>query len=138
VRCEQSVVTANNGHHGDGLRRRKCHVVEGPRLALFRAIAGDAIRAVALPEEFSRLRVETLPYRLKILGGNLSFETKQFSTASVPGLRPSDSGRSSRSVGDGAVRSLHRRSWHESSARHDASSVRDLGSSHLVARVLSQ
>jgi hypothetical protein len=39
---------------------------------------------VTLAEKLSRPRVETLPYRLKILGGNLSFETKQFSAASVP------------------------------------------------------
>lgn len=34
--------------------------------------------------EFSRLRVETLTHCLEILGGNLSFETQQFSAASVP------------------------------------------------------
>jgi hypothetical protein len=39
---------------------------------------------VTLPEEFSRLWVEALTHCLEILGGNLSFETKQFSAASVP------------------------------------------------------
>jgi len=47
-------------------------------------IAGNAICPVTLLEEFSRLWVETLTHCLEILGGNLSFETKQFSTASVP------------------------------------------------------
>jgi hypothetical protein len=37
-----------------------------------------------LPEEFSRLWVEALTHCLEILGGNLSFEAKQFSPASVP------------------------------------------------------
>ena len=39
---------------------------------------------MALPEEFSRLWVETLTHCLEILGGNLSFQPKQFSAASVP------------------------------------------------------
>jgi hypothetical protein len=51
---------------------------------LLLTIAGNAIRAVALPEELSSLRVETLPYRLKILGCNLSFKAKQFSAAPMP------------------------------------------------------
>ena len=47
-------------------------------------IAGNAICPVTLPEEFSRLWVEALTHCLEILGGNLSFETQQFSAASVP------------------------------------------------------
>jgi hypothetical protein len=81
---DQSLITANNGHDRDGLRCRKRHVIEGPGLALFRAIAGNAICPVPLSEEFSRLRVKTLPYRLEILGCNLSFKPKQFSSPSVP------------------------------------------------------
>ena len=46
-------------------------------------IAGNAICPVTLPEEFSRLWVEALTLCLEILGGNLSFETQQFSAASV-------------------------------------------------------
>jgi hypothetical protein len=42
------------------------------------------IRPVTLTKEISGLRIETSPHRLKILGGNLSSETKQFSAASVP------------------------------------------------------
>src|SRR6202030_4516799 len=57
---------------------------EGPGLTLFRAIASNAIRAVALPEELSSLRVETLPHRFKILGCTLSFKPKQFRTAAAP------------------------------------------------------
>jgi hypothetical protein len=37
-----------------------------------------------LSQEFSPLWIETLTHRLEIFGGNLSFETKQFSAASVP------------------------------------------------------
>ena len=84
MRSDQSVITANNGHDRDGLRRGKCHVIEGPGLTLFRAIASNAIRAVTLPEELSSLRVETLPYRLKIPGCNLSFKPEQFSAAAAP------------------------------------------------------
>src|SRR5712692_6865490 len=84
VRGDQSLITANNGHDRDGLRRRECHVIEGAALALFRAIAGNAIRAVTLAEKLSRSRVETLPCRFKILRRNLPFEPKQFSAASVP------------------------------------------------------
>jgi len=73
-----------HGHDRDGLRRRECHVIEGAALALFRAIAGNAIRAVALPEELSSLRVETLPYGFKILGCYLSFKPKQFSAVAAP------------------------------------------------------
>ena len=39
---------------------------------------------MALPQELSSLRIETLPYRLKILGCNLSFKAKQFSAAPMP------------------------------------------------------
>jgi hypothetical protein len=39
---------------------------------------------VTLPEEFSRSWVKTLTHCLEILGGNLSFQTQQFSAASVP------------------------------------------------------
>ena len=46
--------------------------------------SGNAICPVTLPEEFSRLWVEALTHCLEILGGNLSFETKQFSAASAP------------------------------------------------------
>jgi hypothetical protein len=51
---------------------------------LLLTIAGNAICPVTLPEEFSRLWVETLTHCLEILGSNLSFETEQFSAASVP------------------------------------------------------
>jgi hypothetical protein len=51
---------------------------------LLLTIAGNAICPVTLPEEFSRLWVETLTHCLEILGSNLSFETKQFSASSVP------------------------------------------------------
>jgi hypothetical protein len=51
---------------------------------LFRAIAGNAIRAVALPEKLFRSRIETLSYRLEILGRDLLLEPEQLSTASVP------------------------------------------------------
>src|SRR5208282_3409659 len=84
VRGDQSVITANNGHDRDGLRRRKCHVIKRTCLTLLLTIAGKAICPVTLPEEFSRLWVETLTHCLEILGGNLSFETKQFSAASMP------------------------------------------------------
>ena len=47
-------------------------------------IAGNAICPVTLPEEFSRLWVEALTHCLEILGRNLSFQTQQFSAASVP------------------------------------------------------
>ena len=46
--------------------------------------SGNAICPVTLPEEFSRLWVEALTHCLEILGGNLSFQTQQFSAASVP------------------------------------------------------
>jgi hypothetical protein len=39
---------------------------------------------VTLPEEFSRLWVEALTHCVEILGGNLSFQTQQFSASSVP------------------------------------------------------
>ena len=39
---------------------------------------------MTLPEEFSRLWVEALTHCLEILGGNVSFQTQQFSAASVP------------------------------------------------------
>ena len=39
---------------------------------------------VALPEELSCLRVETLTHCLEILGSNLSFEPEQFSAAAAP------------------------------------------------------
>ena len=84
MRGDQSLITANNGHDGYGLRRRKCHVIKRTCLTLLLTIAGNAICPVTLPEEFSRLWVETLTHCLEILGGNLSFETKQFSAASVP------------------------------------------------------
>jgi hypothetical protein len=51
---------------------------------LLRAIAGNAIRPVALPEKFSCLGVKTLSHRLEILGRNFPFEAKQLGTASVP------------------------------------------------------
>jgi hypothetical protein len=51
---------------------------------LLLTIAGNAICPVTLPEEFSRLSVEALTHCLEILGGNLSFQTQQFSAASVP------------------------------------------------------
>jgi len=51
---------------------------------LFRAIAGNAIRAVALPEKFARPWVKTLSHCFKILGCDLPFESKQFSAASMP------------------------------------------------------
>src|SRR5260370_1009426 len=66
------------------LERRKCHVIKGTCLTLLLTIAGNAICPVTLPEEFSRLWVEALTHCLEILGGNLSFETQQFSAASVP------------------------------------------------------
>src|SRR5271166_3285579 len=84
VRGDQSLITANNGHHRDGLRCRKCHVIKRTGLTLLLTIAGNAICPVTLPEEFSCLWVETLTHCLEILGGNLSFETKQFSAASAP------------------------------------------------------
>src|SRR5713101_3881612 len=84
VRGDQSLITANNGHHRDGLRRRKCHVIERTCLTLLFTIAGKAICPVTLPEEFSRLRVEALTHCLEILGRNLLFEPEQFSTASMP------------------------------------------------------
>src|SRR5271169_3965364 len=84
VSGDQSLITANNGHDGDGLRRRKCHVIKRTCFTLLLTIAGNAICPVTLPEEFSRLWVETLTHCFEILGGNLSFETKQFSAASVP------------------------------------------------------
>jgi hypothetical protein len=55
-------------HDRDGLGRRKRHVIETASLALFCAIAGNAIRAVPLQEKLSRLWIETLPYCLKIFG----------------------------------------------------------------------
>jgi len=60
-----------------------CHI-ERTSLALFRTIAGNAIRAVALPEKLSRPRVETLTHGLEVFGGNLSFEPNQLSAASMP------------------------------------------------------
>src|SRR5580692_10821237 len=84
VRGDQSLITADNGHHRDGLRRRKCHVIERTCLTLLFTIAGKAICPVTLPEEFSRLWVETLTHCLEILGGNPSFQTQQFSAPSVP------------------------------------------------------
>jgi hypothetical protein len=51
---------------------------------LFRAIAGNAIRAMALPKKFTRLGAKTLSHRLEILGRNFPFEAKQFGTVSVP------------------------------------------------------
>jgi hypothetical protein len=51
---------------------------------LLLTIAGNAICPVTLPEEFSRSWVKTLPHCLEILGGNLSFQTQQFSAPSVP------------------------------------------------------
>jgi len=91
--------------------------------------SGDALgsrSAVALPEKFCRSWVEALPYRLKIIGHNLPFEPKQFSSASVPlGLQPSDSDQNSHSVEDGVARSPRRWSWHESSAPAKAIFVRN-------------
>src|SRR5713101_8903060 len=84
VRGDQSLITANNGHHRDGLRSRKCHVIKRTCLTLLLTIAGNAICPVTLPEELSSLWVEALTHCLEILGGNLSFETQQFSAASVP------------------------------------------------------
>jgi hypothetical protein len=51
---------------------------------LLLTIAGKAICPVTLPQEFSRLWVDALTHCLEILGGNLSFETKQLSAAPVP------------------------------------------------------
>jgi hypothetical protein len=51
---------------------------------LLLTIAGNAICPVTLPEEFSRLWVETLTHCLEILGGNLSFKAKEFSAAPMP------------------------------------------------------
>jgi hypothetical protein len=51
---------------------------------LLLTIAGNAICSVTLREEFARFWVETLTHCLEIFGGSLSFETKQFSAASVP------------------------------------------------------
>ena len=48
VRGDQSLITANNGHHRDGLRRRKCHVIKRTRLTLLLTIAGNAICPVTL------------------------------------------------------------------------------------------
>ena len=56
----------------------------GARLTLLFTIAGKAICPVTLPEEFSRLWVAALTHCLEILGGNLSFQTRQFSAASAP------------------------------------------------------
>ncbi|MGB6677876.1 MAG: hypothetical protein WBE44_14375, partial [Terriglobales bacterium] len=59
-------------------------VIKRTRLTLLLTVAGNAICPVALPDEFSRLWVEALTHCLKIFGTNLSFETKQFSAATVP------------------------------------------------------
>jgi hypothetical protein len=48
------------------------------------------------------------------------------------GLRPSYSDRNNRFAGDGAERSPHPRSWHESSAHNDGSAVRSWGSRELL------
>ncbi len=56
-------------HRASGGSHRKNLVSglsEAPGFTLFRAIAGNAIRAVALPQKLSSLRVETLPYRLAL------------------------------------------------------------------------
>jgi len=39
---------------------------------------------MALPKEFSRLRIEIQPHCLEVFRPNLPFEPKQFSAASVP------------------------------------------------------
>jgi hypothetical protein len=60
VRGSQSLVAAYDCHDRDGLWCRESHVIERPCLALLSSIGGDAIRALALPQEFAGCRIETL------------------------------------------------------------------------------
>jgi hypothetical protein len=59
-----------------------CHKENAPYFAPHHCWQCDLPRNV--PEEFSRSWVETLTHRLEILGCNLSFQTQEFSAASVP------------------------------------------------------
>jgi hypothetical protein len=85
---------ANNRHDRNGLRRRKCHVIEGTGLAFVPRHCLQCDRRCGVAGELSCSQIETLPYRLKILRRNLPFEPKQFSSLSILlTLRPSDSRR---------------------------------------------
>jgi len=65
VCADQSLITANNGHDRDGLRRRKCHVIERTSLALFRASLGNAHPRCGAAGEIRPSVVKTLSHWLQ-------------------------------------------------------------------------
>jgi hypothetical protein len=84
VSRDQALIPANERLNGNRLRRGKGQIVQRPPFALFAPVQADAVRTVARPEKLSRLWVQPLAHRFKLLPSHLATQAKQPRALAMP------------------------------------------------------
>jgi hypothetical protein len=84
VGLNQPLIASDECQNRNRLRRGERQIVQGPPFALFASIGISAVSAVTRPEEFSRLRVQSLSNCLKLVPRYLSTQPQQLRALAMP------------------------------------------------------